>query len=263
MHGTRMAKNEDGVIWMEDKNLLLKTGLLAGRIMMESGSEAYRVEDTMQRIALNSKKLDTESYVTATGIFMSINDESTSQMTQARNRSINLEKIDATNRYSRKYAEGNLSLEELYEALQAVDLQTPEFNKYYRMLAAGMASFSLMLLLGGTYSDILTAFIIGSVGYFASNRIHYHTQMKFINDLIASFIISMLSVFSYRLGLAANLDSLIIGCIMPLVPGLAITSGLRDLFEGHLLTGIVRLVEAILISLVIGTGIALTLQWFS
>lgn len=42
---------------MDNKNLLLKTALLAGRIMMESGSEVYRVEDTMQRIAQNSKKI--------------------------------------------------------------------------------------------------------------------------------------------------------------------------------------------------------------
>lgn len=248
---------------MDNKNLLLKTTLLAGRIMMESGSEAYRVEDTMQRIAKNSKKFDTESYVTATGIFMSINDESTSQMTQARNRSINLEKIDATNRYSRMYAKGEISLIYLYKALQSVDLQTPEFNKYYRMLAAGLASLSLMLLLGGAYSDVLTAFIIGSLGYFTSNRIYVRTEMKFINDLTASFLISIASVLCYRMGFVANLDSLIIGCIMPLVPGLAITSGMRDLFEGHLLTGMVRLVEAILISTVIGIGIAMTLQWFS
>lgn len=248
---------------MDNKHLLLKTSLLAGRIMMESGSEAYRVEDTMQRIAQNTQKLDTESYVTATGIFMSINDESTSQMTQARNRSINLEKIDATNRYSRDYAAGEITLMELYKALQLVDGQTPEFNKYYRMLAAGVASFSLMLLLGGTYGDVLTAFIIGSVGYILSNRIYSMTQMKFINDLSASFVISMLSVLCYKVGLAANLDSLIIGCIMPLVPGLAITSGMRDLFEGHLLTGMVRLVEAMIISLVIGIGIGFTLQWFS
>lgn len=247
---------------LDNKKLLLRTALLAGRIMMESGSEAYRVEDTMQRIAQNTEEFDTESYVTATGIFMSVNNEAISQMTQARNRSINLEKIDATNRYSREYAEGKISLIYLYKALQSVDLQTPEFNKYYRMLAAGLASFTLMLLLGGTYSDILTAFIIGSLGYFTSNRIYVRTQMKFLNDLIASFMISFLAVVCFRMGFVANLDSLIIGCIMPLVPGLAITAGMRDLFEGHLLTGIVRLVEAVLISMVIGIGIAMTLQWF-
>ncbi|TLQ48940.1 threonine/serine exporter family protein [Ruoffia tabacinasalis] len=47
--------------------------------------------------------------------------------------------------------------------------------------------------------------------------------MKFINDLIAAFMISLVSVICYRMGFVANLDSLIIGCIMPLVPGLAIT----------------------------------------
>ena len=70
----------------------------------------------------------------------------------------------------------NLKFTYLYKALQSVDLQTPEFNKYYRMLAAGLASFSLMLLLGGTYSDVLTAFIIGSLGYFTSNRIYVRTE---------------------------------------------------------------------------------------
>lgn len=247
----------------DNKNLVLKTALLAGRIMMESGSEAYRVEDTMQRIAYNSKKLDTESYVTATGIFMSINDESTSQMVQARDRSINLGKIEQTNRYSREYAQGNISLIYLYKALQSVDLQIPEFQAVARMLAAGVASCVLMILLGGIYSDIIAAFIIGSIGYFLSSRIYHITQMKFFNDLIASFVICTLSVVGYRMGMVGNLDSLIIGCLMPLVPGLAITAGMRDLFEGHLLTGMVRIVEAILISTVIGIGIALTLQWFT
>ncbi|XJS10204.1 threonine/serine exporter family protein [Aerococcaceae bacterium WGS1372] len=249
---------------MEDnKNLVLKTALLAGRIMMESGSEAYRVEDTMQRIAQNSQKLDTESYVTATGIFMSINDESTSQMVQARDRSINLGKIEQTNNYSREYANGNISLIYLFKALQSVDLQIPQFQGTARMIAAGIASCVLMILLGGVYSDALTALIIGSIGYFLSSRIYVVTKMKFINDLIASFAICTLSVVCYRLGIVGNLNSLIIGCLMPLVPGLAITAGMRDLFEGHLLTGIVRIVEAILISTVIGIGIALTLQWFT
>lgn len=247
----------------EDKNLVLKTALLAGRIMMESGSEAYRVEDTMQRIAYNSKKLDTESYVTATGIFMSINDAATAQMVQARERSINLGKIEQTNRYSREYAEGNISLIYLYKALQSVDLQLPEFRWIARMLATGVASCVLMILLGGVYSDAFTAFIIGSIGYFMSNRVYRSTGIKFFNDLIASFVICTLSIVCNRLGIVGNLNSLIIGCLMPLVPGLAITAGMRDLFEGHLLTGIVRIVEAILTSTVLGIGIALTLQWFA
>lgn len=52
--------------------LLIDTCLLAGRIMMESGSEVYRVEDTMNRIAVNANEPNSNSYVTATGIFMGL-----------------------------------------------------------------------------------------------------------------------------------------------------------------------------------------------
>lgn len=237
--------------------------MLAGRIMMESGSEAYRVEDTMNRIARNTLDADIESYVTATGIFMSINDQSVTQITQARERSINLEKIDAANKLSRQYAEGQLSLDKLYGQLKSVDKQTREFNRNYRTISAGIASLSLMFLLGGNYNDILLAFFIGSIGYYISSNLYAKFKMKFINDLLAVLAISLLAVLSNRLGIVTNLDSLIIGCVMPLVPGLAITTAMRDMFEGHVVTGIVRSVEALLVAIVIGFGIALVLQWFS
>lgn len=35
----------------KEKDYLLETCLMAGKIMMESGAEIYRVEDTMNRIA--------------------------------------------------------------------------------------------------------------------------------------------------------------------------------------------------------------------
>lgn len=39
----------------KELDLLLDTCLLAGKIMMESNAEMYRVEDTMSRIALASE----------------------------------------------------------------------------------------------------------------------------------------------------------------------------------------------------------------
>lgn len=245
-----------------EHDLLITTCLLAGRIMMESGSEAYRVEDTMQRIAWNTDEtLETEAYVTATGIFMTISNLSKTQMVQARNRTINLEKVDRTNNLSRLYQQKEMTLLQLYEQLLIVDRDTPDFNRYMRMIATGVASFSLMLIMGGQYHDIPVAFIIGAIGQYISSYAYVRTGMKFINDLFAVTAISVLAVLSSRLGWVQNLDSTIIGCIMPLVPGLAITASVRDLFEGHLLTGMVRLVEALMVATMIGLGIALALQW--
>lgn len=84
----------------ETDELLLETCLLAGKIMMENGSEVYRVEDTMNRIAANAGEANSISYVTATGIFMGLRSSHYAQVENVHDRVINLEKIVAVNRLS-------------------------------------------------------------------------------------------------------------------------------------------------------------------
>lgn len=48
---------------------------------------------------------------------------------------------------------------------------------------------------------------------------------------------------------------------MTLVPGLALTNALRDLFMGDLLSGIVRMFEAALSALALGGGVGLVLKF--
>ncbi|NMN63647.1 threonine/serine exporter family protein, partial [Lacticaseibacillus paracasei] len=59
-----------------------------------------------------------------------------------------------------------------------------------------------------------------------------------------------------------NLDFIIIGAIMPLVPGVAITNSIRDMLAGHLLSGMARGMEAILSACAIGVGIAMIFRFF-
>ena len=57
---------------MEQNEMAIDCFLLAGRIMMESGAETYRVEDTMLRMARSQNMMDAQSYVTPTGIIFSL-----------------------------------------------------------------------------------------------------------------------------------------------------------------------------------------------
>ena len=51
---------------------VIEVCLLAGKIMLQSGAETYRVEDTMTRIAASFGLHDSHSFVTPTGIIFSI-----------------------------------------------------------------------------------------------------------------------------------------------------------------------------------------------
>lgn len=72
----------------------------------------------------------------------------------------------------------------------------------------------------------------------------------------------MLAALLVSLGLGRELDKIIIGSVMPLVPGLLITNAVRDLMAGHLVSGLSRGAEAFLTAFAIGTGIAVMFTLF-
>lgn len=54
-----------------DEDKVIDVVLIAGRILLESGAETYRVEDTMNRISASFGLDDTYSFVTSTAIIFS------------------------------------------------------------------------------------------------------------------------------------------------------------------------------------------------
>ena len=63
------------------------------------------------------------------------------------------------------------------------------------------------------------------------------------------------SLFFYSLGLPLLYDKTIIGSIMPLVPGIALTTSIRDFFNGDYLSGAIHMIDAILTAFCIAVGV--------
>lgn len=242
--------------------LILSTCLRAGKIMMESGSEVYRVEDTMKRIARNAGLQDIQTYVTATGLFVGSPSEEKSQLIEITRQSINLEKVAAVNRGSRLFAAGEISLRDLYYALDFVDDNTADFPYWWNVIAAGIVSCTLMIILQGDWQDFIPTFIIGALGFTVHNFVGKKLRMYFFNDFFAALFIGALANIFVSLGWAFNVNSIIIGSIMPLVPGLAITNSFRDIMAGHLISGIARATEALFVAGAIGGGIIVAFHFF-
>lgn len=244
---------------MEKHDLVSSICLLAGKIMMENGSEVYRVEDTMNRIAANAGFPKSVSYVTATGIFLSLEQSKGTQLTDVQDRSINLEKVVAVNHLSRLFAEKKITLEELSKSLAAIDQTVPTFSKRLQVLSAGVVSCTLMYIFGGTWVDFVATFVIGCLGYIVALAIKKWSHLRFLDMFTAALAIGCLAIAAVRLHLAGNVDHIIIGAVMPLVPGVAITNSFRDILSGDLLSGTARGIEALFIAAAIGVGIATAL----
>ena len=241
----------------QEVQLLLNVCLMAAKIMMENGSEVYRTEEMMARIATNAGYGDSVSHVTVTGIFMSFKSLPYTQLENIRERRINLEKVAAVNQLSRQFEEKAITLNELQKKLQLVDAETPSFSMPLQILSAGVVSCTLMYIFGGSWRDFIPAFFVGMLGFSTSFLINKYLKLKFLDDFIAALLIGFSSYLLVKLNLAQSIDSIIIGSVMPLVPGVAITNAFRDILAGHLISGMARITEALFIAGSIGIGIAM------
>lgn len=251
----------------EKKNSLQKiinTCLLSGQIMIESGSEMYRVEDTVVRIAKNAGLKNVSVFTTPTVIAIGLDGVASFQLRQVKTRSINLEKVSRVNDLSRRFAEGRINLNSFNEQLLLINDNTEAFPDWLQAVGAAIVSCALMIIFTGEYDwiDFPISAFIGALGYMIYLFINEKTKVKFMAEMIAAIVIAISTLLSVKVGLGKNIDNIIIGAIMPLVPGVPLTNSMRDLLESHLISGIARGVEAILSAMAIGLGIAAILKLF-
>ena len=249
---------------MINQKLLMETALLAGEILLSSGAETYRVEDTMCHI-LKTGELETiDALALMTGIVVTLNDETMEQpITMVRSinsRSTNMNNIIKVNEISRQYCGGKITLETASEQLKSVKekLYTRSvFNVATALVATGFA-----MMLGG---DLLDVTVTTVMGFWLAFCIMF-AKIKKVNSLLLD-IISCAGIAFFTLCFqkfitpGIDVDIIIVSSLMPIVPGVAITNAIRDTLQGDYLSGCARILEAFLkaasVALGIGLGMAM------
>ncbi|MCD7034012.1 threonine/serine exporter family protein [Metabacillus sp. GX 13764] len=232
--------------------------LLGGKIMLQSGAETYRVEDTMTRMAAAFGFEDSNSYVTPTGIIFSIEgrEPTKTKLIRILQRTTDLEKVAQVNQVSRRISSGEMTLGEAYAQLKHIEASGHTYPFWIQLIAAAISSGCFTIMFMGHWPDFIPSVIAGGAGFLTLHYSHRLVPIKFFSEFAASFVIGLLSMFFLSHGFGHELDKMIIGSVMPLVPGLLITNAVRDLMVGHLVSGLSKGAEAFLTAFAIGSGIA-------
>ncbi|ETI87866.1 threonine/serine exporter family protein [Clostridium butyricum] len=245
-----------------DLNKLLNISTLAGKIMLESGAETYRVEETIVRIGLSFGVDDAESFVTPTGIITSLTKDSKTVTLVRRitSRGVDLNKIDLINNLSRQVQAQSMTVDELNTELINIS-QSDRYSAALTLFSSCAAAGCFALMFGGNIKDFFAAFIIGACIKIVSAVCQKLDINSFFINSLGGGLCAILAIILMKLNICANLDKTIIGSIMLLVPGLTITNAIRDTIAGDLLSGITKAAEAFLvaISIAVGTGAILSL----
>ena len=242
---------------------LLNAALDLGHLLLENGAEIYRVEDSIQHIlyAYGAKHVDVFAVTNNITVTITLaNDICYTRLRRVYSRTTNFQVVEALNELSRYVCVHRPPADEFAKRIKEIR-KIPRYSE--PIMTAGYAgvSFCFALMFGGTLPDALAAMATGAmVRVIVWMLERLHTNSFFIN-LLASFMVTLVATYAVRYGIAQNTDMIIIGTLMTLVPGVAITNAMRDIIAGDLLAGTMKAVEAMLVALAlaIGTGIVLIL----
>lgn len=249
---------------MPESKTILNLAVSIGEVMLKSGGEIYRVQETVSRILEAYGIKDYNVFVITNGIFATVHEQQEDAGSMVRYvpiGEINLQKVAKVNQLSREICEGRCSIEEAYGKLKQCENDAGVGNLGL-ILACGMGSAGFCYLLGGRPYDSIVSFFLGmllQVFLIAATKRH---ASKFILNIIGSALITAGSLVLYVAGAGIMFDKVIIGGIIPLVPGVALTTGIRDLFSGDYLSGSIRLIDALLSGMCIAIGVGAAIKAF-
>ncbi|MCH4176637.1 MAG: threonine/serine exporter family protein [Streptococcaceae bacterium] len=244
-----------------DAKFSAKTALLAGKILMENNAEMHRIEDCIRRIG-ETEGIEITSYTTQTGIFVNIEQYDIMMLRNVTRRVTNLEKIAQVNQAIRDFSTNQSSIIELHQRLEVIETENFFFPAWLEVLAAGIVSASLMMLLNGKFTDFFPTFLIGSLSYIVYLLTSMRFGLKFLAEILAAIVIGSLAALFQYYNWITQINAVLTGAVMPLVPGVLITNSIRDLLSGHLISGLSRGAEATITVLMIAFGIVFTLKLF-
>lgn len=252
---------------MKNKNdvkKLLIMATLAGKIMLKNGAETYRVEDTVIRICKSRKNIQyVQAFVTPTGIIISLEYENDiiTYVQRIKSIKIDLNKIAMVNDFSRKFVSTKITVEKGMELLNKID-HAKSYSKCVSLIFGSFGGAFFSLLFGGSFFDFICAFLVSLAVIQTTSWISKLNITFFLNNFIGSIIATILSILFTEIGLGVNMDKIIIGSIMSLVPGVAITNAIRDSISGEFLSGLSRGMETLVIALSVAFGVGITLKLY-
>ena len=246
---------------------ILALAVEIGDALLRNGTEVYRVQDTVMHILEAYEIENYDVYVLSNGIFASANEDREDACSMIRHIPLgttHLGRIAALNQLSREICSHECSLIDAWNRLERC--KNISFGKpVVHIFFCGLGCSCFSYLFGGTALDSIVSFFIGmllQVFLFALKR---HKNSKFITNILGSAFVTLLSLIVLSFGTPILYDKVIIGDIMPLVPGIALTTSIRDFFNGDYLSGAIHMIDAILTAfcIAVGVGTIITIYHFA
>ena len=249
----------------EEQSLLLDSLLDMGQLLLDCGAEISRVEDTLTRMgrAYGARQMDV--FVITSIISMSMDFPDSEPLTETRRilstGSTDFYRLEKLNTLSRECCVQPLPVAELRGRLDKVAAGRKPFS--VALLGSVLGAGSFAVFFGGSLFDGLAAAAFGAAICLLQDRLGRTRINTVAFNLLVSLLIGLGVGLLTALLPALHMDKILIGDIMLLIPGLAMTNAVRNILVGDTISGVVRLAESLIWAAALAGGFMVALLMVS
>lgn len=248
----KYRKNTD-----EYRHKVLDLVTTMGETLLLNGAEISRVQTTMEMVAKAYHEEAIDIFAISNGIFVTLRHGDTTRCSQIKHvplASANLGRVASINQLSREIVEQDCPIEEALVKMDQI-LKTPDTPLWLSLIACALGAASFCYLFDGQPKDCLAAIPVGIILCLCQHWMHRVKLSKMIQTILCSAVVTLSGLIMAVLFTDLNMDKIIIGGLIILVPGVPFTTSIRDFFNGDYLSGAVRLIDAILVAVCMAIGV--------
>ncbi len=228
-----------------------------GRHMIRNGAEMYRVEESVTRIMHAYGFATPEVFAIPASILIGVEYDGINYTKSVRihGSGNNLDKLDKLNALCRHVCQESPDIDIAIARMHEI-IAEPQYPTWVSYFGYGCVAVFFTLLFGGNVLDSIVAGLCGMALKCISGVLAPKKVNIFFTNMLSSMILVLIPMFLGALGFTVHTDRVVIGAIMLLVPGLAITNVMRDVIVGDFLTAVSKLAEVVIVAVALAIGIS-------
>ena len=241
---------------MKNQAELLSSLLDMAEAMLMVGAEVSRVEDTVTRMGFAYGARHMNVFVITSCIMITMGMPEGEDLTQTRRvlmaGGTDFLKLEKFNDLSRRCCAGLVEPSAIAGEVREISSLTT--GRWRRYLGSVLAAGSFSVFFGGSLLDGGVAALFALLICALQEKLLPISMNQLSFNLLCSVIVGVLTGLCTNLIPVLHLDKIMIGYIMLLIPGMAMTNAVRNVLGGNTISGVMRLIEAVLWAAALALG---------
>lgn len=235
----------DNQEFIEKRRFIIKLG----KALHKFGTPAYRLETHLQTVA---KTLGIEGYflispTSMTFVLQHDTDQEYNHVARVKPGELDLGSLARTDALVQELSLGQRSLSEALERLDEIANKPNPYGPMLTLGAFGTSAAAFAMLMGSSRNDVFWSALIGMLVYGLVFSAERSRRMAELLEPLAAMLAGFAACGLAQLDAGLNIPVVVLSGIIVFIPGLALTLGLAELAARDLMSGTMRIMDAVML----------------